>query len=371
MITVKGAVIREPHGRFLLEELYLAEPCGKEVVVRLAGTGICHTDLLARDQGFPFRLPAVLGHEGAGVVEQIGPDVRKVRPGDRVVLSFAYCETCPSCAAGRPVYCAEAMQLNLTGLRPGGEAAFRDVNGAPVFGNFFGQSSFCTHSLTSESNLTRVNTDVPLELLGPLGCGIQTGAGTVLNVLKPRSGASIAIFGVGPVGLAAVMAARVAGCATIIAIDLLQERLDMALEVGATHAIRAASEGLGKQVLAIAKGGLDCSIDCAGRPEVLRKAVDLLAPGGSCALVGVADRGAEVSLGMGSLLNGRSVRGVMEGDSVPEQFIPQLVELWRAGRLPFDRYVRYFDLEDINEAVAACEAGQVLKAILRPGTRNH
>jgi aryl-alcohol dehydrogenase len=367
MITVKAAVVREPHGRFLLETLDLGEPRANEVLVRLAGTGVCHTDLLARDQVFPFRLPAVLGHEGAGIVEKVGAGVSRFRPGDRVVLSFAYCGACPSCAAGRPVYCAEAPQLNLSGLRAGGEAMFRDAGGQPVFGNFFGQSSFCTHSLCGESNLTRIDADVPLELLGPLGCGIQTGAGTVLNVLRPRSGASIAIFGVGPVGLAAVMAARAAGCATIIAVDLLQERLDMALEVGATHAVPAGREGLGRQVLAVARGGLDFSIDCTGRPEVLRKAVDLLAPGGSCALVGVADRKAEVSLGMGGLLNGRSVRGVMEGDSVPGQFIPQLVELWREGRLPFDRFVQFFDLEDINAAVAACEAGRVMKAILRPG----
>jgi len=369
MIKVQAAVVREPHGGFLLETLELGEPRETEVLVRLVGTGVCHTDLLARDQIFPFRLPAVLGHEGAGVVEKVGAAVGKVRPGDHVVLSFAYCGACPNCTSGRPVYCAEALQLNLSGIRPSGEAMFADANGEAVFGNFFGQSSFCTHSLTSESNLTRIDAEVPLELLGPLGCGIQTGAGTVLNVLRPRSGASIAIFGVGPVGLAAVMAARAAGCATIIAVDLLHERLNMALEVGATHAVSAGREGLGKQVLAIAKGGVDFSIDCTGRPEVLRKAVDLLAPGGSCALVGVADRKAEVSLSMGGLLNGRSVRGVMEGDSVPEQFIPQLVELWREGRLPFDRFVRFFDLADINEAVAACEAGQVMKAILRPPAR--
>lgn len=365
MTPITAAVVREPRGRFTLETLQLDEPRDDEVRVRIAGTGLCHTDLSIRDQQVPFPLPAVLGHEGAGVVEAVGTAVRSVRPGDHVVLSFASCGRCAACDDGRPPYCESGRTLNFSGRRGDGSGVFSGASAA-VTGRFFGQSSFASHALVQQSGVVRIADDVPLQLMGPLACGLQTGAGAIFNVLKPVRGSSIAIFGVGTVGLAAVMAARIAGCARIIAVDQHAGRLALARELGATDAIDASTAKVVREILALSGGGVHCSVECTAQASVLEQAVRVLRPAGSCVLLGMAAPDAEVRLNMLSLLNGRSLRGVMEGDSVPQTFIPRLIELWRCGEFPFERLVRYFPLSDINEAVAAAERGELIKAILTP-----
>ena len=365
MSSITAAVLREIRGTFSLETLTLAEPADDEVRVRLAGTGICHTDLNIRDGGLPFPLPAILGHEGAGIVEAVGANVTHVQPGDAVVLSFAACGHCDACRHARPPYCDDGHTLNFSGQRSGG-SAYAAPDGSPVSGRFFGQSSFATHTLAHHSCVVRVAGDLPIATLGPLGCGLQTGAGAVLNVLQPQAGSSIAVFGVGAVGMAAVMAARIAGCTTIIAVDRNRERLQLALELGATHGIDATSERPGRRIAELSGGGVHYSVECSGVPEVLAQAVRVLRIGGSCAMLGLPAAAAEVSLPMLHLLNGRSVRGVMEGDSDPARFIPQLIDYWRQGRFPFERLVQSFPLREINEAIAAVERGGVIKAILVP-----
>jgi aryl-alcohol dehydrogenase len=203
MTHVKAAVVREKSGPFTIDELELSAPRSDEVLVRIVGVGICHTDLVCRDQYFPVPLPCVLGHEGSGVVEQIGSDVAGLAPGDHVVLSYASCGVCSSCLQGLPSYCLDLYAHNFLGTRPDGSTALSQ-DGRPIHGHFFSQSSFATCAVAHARNTVKV----------PLGCGIQTGAGAVMNSLKPQAGSSIAVFGAGSVGLSAVVAARLVGCAT-------------------------------------------------------------------------------------------------------------------------------------------------------------
>jgi aryl-alcohol dehydrogenase len=255
--------------------------------------------------------------------------------------------------------------LNFSGMRPStGRSPYSDDAGASVSGLFFGQSSFASHSLASERNVVKIRSDVPLALMGPLGCGIQTGAGTVMNTLKPSSGDSIVVFGAGSVGLSAVMAARVVGCATIIAVDLHQNRLDLARELGATHVLNASTGDVVNEIVALTGDGAQFAVECTGSPKVLRQAVEALRVTGVCAIVGASPRGTEFSLPSSLLGLGRTIKGVVEGDSIADLFIPELIELWRQGRFPFDKLIRRYPMAQINEAIAASESGEVLKPVL-------
>lgn len=363
-MQIQAAVVREPNGRFEIETLSLEAPRSDEVLVKIVGAGVCHTDLVCRDQYFPVPLPCVFGHEGSGVVEKVGADVTQVAPGDHVVLSFSSCRRCANCISGKPAYCVELYQNNFLGTRDDGSSALSGIRGS-VHGHFFAQSSFGTHALARERNTVKVPRDVPLWLLGPLGCGVQTGAGAVMNSLQPRAGSSIAIFGAGTVGLSAVMAAHLCGCARIIVMDPVKRRRDLALSLGATHVVDPATENPVEKIQELSAGGCHFSLECTGLPAVVRQAVDCLALTGVCGVIGVSRLGTEISLDMNSILFGRAVRGIIEGDSVPEEFIPRLVELFRQGRFPFDRLVAAYDFADIQKAVDASEAGEVVKAILR------
>ena len=365
MTAITAAVVRAKGGPWLLETLELDEPRDDEVLVRIVGVGICHTDLSIRDQYLPLRLPIVLGHEGAGVVERVGARVKGLQPGDHVVLAPASCGACGNCQSGLQVYCEQFLPLNIGLRRPDGSATIRAAEGK-VHGAFFGQSSFATHALANERSAIKVPRDVPLELLGPLGCGIQAGAGTILNALRPRAGATLAVFGAGSVGLSAIMAARLVGCTTIVAVDLQEGRLQLARELGATQAINNAGGNVVDEVRQVTAGhGVHFAIDTTAQPTVIRQAFDCLATPGVCAVLGLASQGTEVSLDINTLGNGRTVRGVTEGESVARTFIPALVELWRQGRFPFDRLIRQYDFADINQAAADMASGATLKPVLR------
>lgn len=364
-MQILAAVIRAPGGPFTLEHLDIEAPLPGEVRVRVVATGICHTDMVMRDQLLPVPQPVVLGHEGAGIVEAVGPGVTKVRPGNAVVMSFDSCGTCPNCAVDAPTYCREFFPRNFFGARTDGSSGLSQ-QGELIHGNIFGQSSFATHALCHQRNVVKVPGDVPLALLGPLACGVMTGAGTVLNALKIRPGASVAVIGVGTVGLSSIMAARIAGAGRIIVIDPVAERLSLARELGATDGIDPRAGDSVAAVMALTGGvGVDYSIDTSARPDMIRQGILMLAPMGECAVVGAIGHGQDIAVDGGHLLSGgRRLRGVVEGDADPDRFIPQLVEYYRQGRLPFDRLVRFYPLDQINDAVAASESGQVIKPIL-------
>ncbi len=364
--AAKAALVREKGGAFLVEDVRIEAPRADEVLVRMVAVGICHTDAIMRDQYFPYPLPGIFGHEGSGVVEAVGSNVTHVAPGDHVVLSFMSCGTCSRCAAGEPAYCESFVPLNLGGQRGDGSTGICDCHGHAVHDHFFGQSSFASLSLAHGRNVVKVDPAVPLELLGPLGCGIQTGAGAVLNSLAVGYGASIAVFGVGGVGLSAVMAARVAGATTIIAVDVTPSRLQLARELGATHTINAAETDPVAAIQAITGSGAQFTLDTSGRPEVLRQAIDALAVRGTCGIVGAPPLGTEARFDVNMvMIPGRTIRGICEGDSVPSIFIPHLIELYKQGCFPFDRLVHFYPFEKINEAMTDSLQGKVIKPILR------
>lgn len=368
MIDMSAAVVRERSGAFAIEKVRLEDPRDDEVLVRIVGVGMCHTDLVVRDQYFPTPLPAILGHEGSGVVEKIGGKVSKVAVGDHVVLTFASCGMCSNCQQGQFGYCPELYGRNFTGARPDGTSPCCDAHGKTLSAYFFAQSSFAQYAIATQRNVVKIPHDVPLDIMGPLGCGIQTGAGAVMNALKPKAGSSIAIFGAGSVGLAAVMAAKAVGCTTIVAVDLNDDRLSLARELGATHSINGGSQDPVAEIQAVTGGeGAQYSLEATGLPKVVRQAVDSLRLTGVCGIIGVSPLGTEFTLDMNGILFGRTVRGIIEGDSVPDIFIPQLVELWRQGNFPFDRLIEFFPMSEIEEAARASEDGSVLKAVLRPG----
>lgn len=361
--NIAAAVVREPNGPFTVEQLSLGAPRADELLVRIVGAGICHTDLICRDQLYPVPLPVVLGHEGSGIVESVGEQVTDIQPGDHVVLSFNTCGTCENCLRGIPTRCLTMFDANFSGARSDGSSALSCGDDC-VHGHFFSQSSFASHALARRSNTVVIRRDVPLELMGPLGCGIQTGAGAVMNSLCPPAGSSLAVFGCGAVGLAAVMAAQVTGCANIIAIDPNPERRALALELGAHSAIDPTETD--PVALLTEQGGVDFSLECTGLPEVLRQCVDSLKVTGVCGVVGAAPMETEVSLDMNSIMFGRCVKGIVEGDSIPALFIPKLIELYRQGRFPIDKLVRFYPLENIQQAVEDTESGRVVKAVVQP-----
>lgn len=363
---IKAAVVRERGGPFKLETLTLEEPRRDEVLVKIVAAGMCHTDMVARDKVYDVPHPIVLGHEGAGIVESVGADVRKVAPGDPVVLTYMSCGHCKPCYLGEPVYCVNAYPLCFGGAREDGSTATRDAQSSPVHDHFFGQSSFGTFALGNERNVVKVSKDAPLELLGPLGCGIQTGAGAVMNALKVRSGASFVAFGAGAVGLAAVMAARIVGATTIIAADVVPSRLETAKELGATHVVNSREQDPVATIKGITGGGADFSLEATGRPEVLRQAIEALTSRGECGIVGAAPLGAEACFDINDvMIPGKTIRGIIEGESVPEIFIPQLVELHAQGRFPFDKLVKFYSFDQINQAAEDSEKGGTIKPVIR------
>ena len=364
-MQITAAVVSEKFGKFVIDTVELCDPRPDEVVVKIVASGICQTDLHARDGYFTIPYPAVYGHEGAGIVERVGASVRKVAPGDHVVISFPWCGTCPSCARQQPAYCVHSIRLKMSGTRDDGSTLMQK-DGAPVYSAFFQQSSFGTRAIAQEKFVVKVRKDAPLEMLGPFGCGVQTGAGAVLNVMKPAKGDSFVVFGVGAVGMSGLMAAKIAGCNPIIAVDVHDNRLALARELGATHTINhAGKDKVVSQIHATVPGGVRFSLETSAIPGVLREAVDILAPLGTCVLVGSARFGTEAAIDMPVIQDGRVLRGVMQGDSRPDEFIPELIDLMMDGKLPIGRMVRAYELADINQAAADTLTGTTIKPIIR------
>jgi len=353
-IEIRAAVLRRKGGPLRIEDLAMEGPREDEVLVRLVASGICRTDIDFCDAWYEGGEALVLGHEGAGVVEEVGRNVTRVKRGDHVVLSYQSCGLCPPCRKGRPTACERFWELNFGFRRRDGS---NPVLTDGVRGHFFGQSSFATHALTTERNFVKVDRDLPLEVLAPLGCGMQTGAGTILNSLAVPPGASVAIFGTGAVGLAAVMAARIARAEPVIGVDIVPARLELALELGASHAIDNRREDVALRIADMTGGGVDYVVETSGIDAMHRLAVDVLNPGGIAALLTGED-------GV-SFPKGRRTLGIIQGDAVPQTFIPRLIELYRAGKFPFDRLVSFYEFRDINQAMDAMRRGETVKPVLR------
>jgi aryl-alcohol dehydrogenase len=364
-MQITAAVVREKSGAFNIEQVDLCDPRGDELLVEVAASGMCATDLHGRDAYYPTQFPKIFGHEGAGVVRAIGKAVTKFKTGDHVVMSYPWCGTCPNCRSHRHSYCVEAFPLKMNGTRADG-STLHSQNGKPVYSAFFQQSSFGNFTVANERFAVKVRNDVPLEHVCALACGGQTGAGAVLNVMKPKPGDSFAVFGVGAVGLSGLMAAKIAGCDPIIAVDVHEHRLALARELGATHTIN--HTGRTDAVAEIRKVtglGVRFSLETSALPAIFREAVDALMPAGTCVLLGSARAGTQATFEMPVLQNGRTVRGVIQGDSVPQAFIPQLADYMVAGKFPIERAITFYDLANINRAAAESATGTTIKPVLR------
>ncbi|MFH9298430.1 NAD(P)-dependent alcohol dehydrogenase [Streptomyces sp. NPDC017520] len=358
-----AAVLRGYEAPFAVEEVILdAGPADGEILVRIAGCGLCRTDLAVRRSAGRSPLPAVLGHEGAGVVVETGGPDTGLTPGDHVVLSFDSCGRCRSCLGGSPAYCDRFAALNLFGGRAESAARFTDGAGEALAPRWFGQSAFAEYAMVPARNAVPVDASLPLELLGPLGCGFLTGAGAVINSFGVGPGDTVAVFGAGAVGLAAVMAATAAG-ALVVAVDRHPERLARAERFRAVP-LDAASAGLPGRVQRLTDGGAQYALDTTGSARLINDALRSLRPTGHLGLV--ARLHTHLPLEPGALDRGRKISHICEGDAVPALLIPRLTGLWQAGRFPFDQLIRTYPLADINEAERDCDAGLVVKPVLIP-----
>ncbi|MFC5856118.1 NAD(P)-dependent alcohol dehydrogenase [Streptomyces chlorus] len=363
--SARAAVLETQDGPFELRDIEIEDPRADEVLVRMVATGICATDAHVRAQRMVTPLPVVLGHEGAGVVERVGAAVTTVEPGDHVVLSYHSCGRCKPCMSSHPAYCDNAWAANFGGARLDGSNGLHVAQGAEPHGHFFGQSSFSTHALTHQRNTIKVPRDLPLEVMAPLGCGLQTGAGAVLKALAVPAGASLAVFGVGAVGLAAVMAAGVAGATTVVAVDVDAGRLELARDLGATHTVNPGQvEDLTGALRTIEERGLEYVLDTSGRAENLDAGVGALAHLGQFGFVAFHE-GAGAVIDAGRLSVGQSLRGIVQGDAVSSLLINELAQLYRAGRFPIDRLLSFYDFSEINTAFEDAGSGRATKAILR------
>ncbi|MGN1001665.1 MAG: NAD(P)-dependent alcohol dehydrogenase [Oscillospiraceae bacterium] len=362
-MKIKAAVIEEKDQEFRIVDMELAPPKYGEVLVKVTACGVCHTDDVARRQLIAVPLPAVFGHEGCGVIQELGPGVTGFKPGDRVGFSFGYCGECEACRTGHPYGCRENRRLNFGGVQFDGTKRIR-YKGQEV-SSFFGQGAFATYAVVHQNNLIHADEDMPLELVAPMGCGIQTGAGAIFNYLRPQPDSSVIITGCGPVGLSAVMAARIAGCTTIIACDIVDSRLDLALEMGATHVINSRKVASVPEEAKALTGGLGChyAVDCTGIGECVRASLNCTRPLGVCAVVGATQ---ELTINVENELMGtaKTLGGVVEGCCIPQLFIPKLISYYKRGQFPFDKMVKFYKFSEINQAFADTKSGQVIKAVL-------
>ncbi|MDJ1135144.1 NAD(P)-dependent alcohol dehydrogenase [Streptomyces iconiensis] len=361
------ALWKEPGGPASLEPVEIGALAAREVLVRMSGGGICRTDLAAAAGIVPLPVPFVLGHEGAGVVEAVGAAVDTVEVGDEVILSFDSCGDCVQCAANHPAFCELFPALNYSGTRLDGSTTLTQDD-LPVHGSWLGQSSFGTYAVAGVRNTVKVPTrpaGLPLEFLGPLGCGVLAGAGTVFNVLRPQPGQGIAVFGLGGVGLSAVMAATVAGCHPIIGIDPHPRRRPLAQEVGATHTIDPGGvDDIDRAIAHIAGAGVDFAVDTVGSGAVVRHALMSLRMPGVCATLGLQAMKNDITIDQGHLQMGRTLTGGLEGDADPHTLIPHLIDLWRQGRFPFDQLITRFPFPRIEDALEAVRSGKAVKPVL-------
>ncbi|KAI8663276.1 PKS-ER domain-containing protein [Fusarium keratoplasticum] len=361
--------------RWILEDVQVSEPGEYEAIVEMVASGVCHTDLgcgTAPDgtPGFPVPpYPRVLGHEGAGFVRAVGSKITKVKPGDAVLLSFAFCTQCHNCKFGAPGYCHEFSALNFAGTKKAFQ--FPTGTGPDVGGSFFGQSSFSKLSRVQETSLVNVSQLVrnknDLKLLAPLGCGIQTGAGTVTELAAAKPSDKVAIIGLGGVGLAAIMAAKLKGCRTIIGIDRVPARIEMAKKLGATHGIDTSTiSNLVDEVRKVTEGsGSTITVDATGVLPLIQQGLEFTANQGKMILLGVApmDAGLEIAV-VPYMVTGKQIMGSMEGGVYPEDYIPKMIRWYQNGEFPVDELIKFYPVQDYQKAIRDMEDGSTIKPVL-------
>ncbi|MDR0575588.1 MAG: NAD(P)-dependent alcohol dehydrogenase [Tannerella sp.] len=364
-MKVFAAVTRQS-GQLSLEGVELSAPKATEALVKTIACGVCHTDAAALHSFIPVTLPIILGHEGVGVVEEVGSEVTSLKKGDRVIMSFPSCGKCDYCHEDRPYACDRLNTLFFDGTYNDGTKRF-SRNGTEI-SSFFGQGSFADHVVIDARNAVKadVDTDEDLACLCSLGCGVQTGAGAILNRIKPKKGTSIAVFGCGGVGMSAIMAAAIAGCSTIIGVDIVPSRLELAKQLGATHVINSLETDPVTAIKKITEGGAHNSVESSGIANVTLQALGCLRREGTAVLLSVTGP-EEIRLPLEALILNPSVTlaGLSEGASNPQTFIPELVQYYKEGKLPVDKLIKFYDFTDIRKAFEDSHHGVTIKPILR------
>lgn len=365
-MKIKAAVVNKKGGPFVYEEIDLAEPKKDELLVRVIASGICHTDEFGRQGGVNQSFPAVFGHEGAGIVEKIGSEVKDFQVGDHVVFSYGYCGNCSSCRSGKPFYCINYNEINFGGTAVDGKT--RLSKNSKDIAMFFAQSSFATHSVINTRSAVKVDKDINLEIVAPLGCGIQTGAGTITNIIKPSIDSTIAVFGMGAVGLSAIMAANIEHCKEIIAVGGNNRSLKLAKELGATHAInRKEVDDIVKSIHDIVPEGVDFCIDTSGFGPMIQKAIKATSFNGTIFALGASGIIDSFNIGEDILMNMRTLRGACEGECISQIYIPELIRMYKEGKFPIDKIITVYNFEDIEQAFKDSHDGKVIKPVVRIG----
>jgi len=361
---MKAAVLYEPNSPLRVEEVTLDEPQDQEVLVKLVATGVCHTDLHAIKGDLSVPLPAILGHEGAGIVEKVGPGVTTLQPGDHVVLMVIFsCGKCPFCAMGKPTYCSAGLGAMIMGTLPGGGKRLH--KGDQALSHWWSQSSFAEYAVVHERTAVKIREDAPLEVAALFGCGVTTGVGAVVNTAGLRPGESIAIFGCGGVGLSAVMGAKLAGAGKIVAVDMLDQKLEMAKELGADYVVNASQENPTQRIMQLT-GGADYAIECIGNVDVIAQALTSINFAGKCVVVGSSPPGSMLNLAPTQFALGKTLTGCLQGSIVASVDVPRYIDLYMMGKLPIEKLItRNYSLDEINDAFKALEAGEIMRSVIR------
>lgn len=367
---MKAAVLYEANSPLVLEDVQLDEPQAHEILIRTEAAGVCHSDLHFMRGDMPVPTPVVMGHEGCGIVEKVGPGVTTIQPGDKVITMVSVsCGTCRYCGAGRPTLCPENLNVQMMAELPF-FAGKRVRKGDEPLHSIFGLGSFAEQSVVHERMAVKVRPDAPSDVVCLLGCGVTTGLGASINTAGIRAGESVVVYGCGGVGMSAVMGARLAGAGTIIAVDLSQEKLDVARELGADHLINAreVDDPVARVRELTGGNGADYAIEAAGVASVIEQAFASIHNGGKCVVAGMSALGTTVTFQPYEFLLGKSITGAVQGDIVPFVDVPRFVDMYMEGKLPVDKLVsRRYRLEEINEAFSALEAGETLRSVITFG----
>lgn len=358
--TVRAAVVHEVGGPFVIEDIELAPTGPHDVRVKMAASGVCHSDLSVQKGTIPFMFPTVLGHEGAGVVLDVGEEVTRVVPGDHVVLTWMpACRRCFWCLRGQAMLCEVGLTESLSG-------AYASVRGTPLVRGL-GTATFGEETLVPEGEVVRIDPSVPFELAALVGCALSTGVGAVWNTARVPPGSTVAVVGCGGVGLSVIQGARLAGATTIVAIDQVPSKLDLAKSMGATAVVDSSSEDAVAAVRAHTAGrGADFGFEVVGRAETIRLAFSVVRRGGTAVLVGAGSPGDQVSFSAFELfVDAKTVIGCVYGSTDADRDFPVLVDLVRQGAIDAEGLVtRRIGLDDVNDAFRAMEAGEVARSVI-------
>jgi S-(hydroxymethyl)glutathione dehydrogenase/alcohol dehydrogenase len=367
-MKMKAAILQELNTPLKIEQVDLDEPKDKEVLVKLVATGVCHTDIHCIKGDLATPPPVVLGHEGAGIVERAGKDVTNVGPGDKVILTVApYCGKCPACMMGVPTSCEDYPTTTMMmGSMTDGTKRLKRKNGEEL-SHFMAQSSFAEYAIVHESAVVKVREDAPLDVVCLLGCGVSTGIGAVINKARVKAGSSVAVFGCGGVGLAVMMTAKLVGARQIIAVDMLDKKLEFARELGATDLVNASQDDPVAKIADIAAGGVDYAFEAIGNTTAMTQAFHSVyaRPGGIAVVLGLAPIGSSFSIEAWRFMREVTITGCTAGSIRPQIDIPHYIDLYMVGRLPLDKLISaHYPLAQINKAIKDTIDGKIMRGVI-------